>query len=83
MISLDWNLSDFKDKVKQEHRHIADVSIEGNKQISDFFGSKTNKVYTFVLVLLSPDEIFTLNVVVLAQKLQKLKSSSICPDAGL
>lgn len=82
MICFDWNLSDLKDEVKQEHRYIADISIEGNEQISDFFGSKTNKVYTFVLVSLGSDEIFALDVVVLAQKLQELKGSSVCPDAG-
>ena len=83
MICLDWNLSDLKNEVKQEHSHIADISIEGNEQVSDFFGGKTNEVNTLVLVSLSSDEIFALDVVVLAQKLQKLKGSSVCSDAGL
>lgn len=83
MVCLDWNLSDLKNEVKQEHCHIADISIERDEQISDFFRGKTNKVHTFVLVPLGSNEILAFDVVVLAQKLQELKGSSVRSDAGL
>ena len=83
MICLDWNLSDLKNEVKQEHCHIADISIEGDEQISDFFRGKTNEVYTFILVPLGSNEILAFDVVVLAEQLQKLKGSSVRSDAGL
>ena len=83
LVGFDRNLSDFKDEVQQEERDLGYFRGEEEEDIADLLGSNLDEIEILELVFLVPDEGLPVNIVVLAQQLQKLESSLVGPDAGV
>jgi hypothetical protein len=83
LILLDRNLSDFQQKVKQEHWHWCDFFVHDLEEVSQLFSRHVNEVGLSDFIRLVPDPVLPLNVIVLAHKLQELESSSVSDDTLL
>ena len=77
MIVFNWNLSDFKDKVKDEDRNFGDVVTHYLENIPQFLRRDFDKINRFWRIWLFSDEILIVNVVILAQELHELEGPSV------
>ena len=83
LVGFHRNLSHFEDEVQQEERHLGYFGGEEEEYIADLLGCDLDEIEVFELVFLVPDKGLAVDVVVLAEELQKLEGSLVGPDAGV
>lgn len=81
LVLVYWNLCDLKYKVKQEERNFFNLIAEYVEQVSQLFSCNVDEIVLLCFLWLDSNEILAFLVIVLAQKLQELKSPSISSDA--